>query len=121
MIENYKNQLINYHNRFVNEFSVKITNLAVQGKIDHEQMAREVRNWMLETKNILQYNPIFNPEPNTINSLEEQQIFDNFIADVKESIKIWKKTMSNYSGGMSKKLAESFSDDIKFPTLNKSL
>lgn len=113
MIENYKNSLISYHTRFL-KFLEERGNLILQDKVDHDQMARLVRNWMLETNNLLQYVP---PAENKIESDEERETFNTFILDVKASIVIWKHTMEDYTGKMSKKLAESFDINNKLPEL----
>ena len=112
----YKDALVNYHRRFIEEFLPQFRRL---GKLDHESTARLVRNWMLETDNLLQYNPIFEETPNTIDNPEENRVFENFISDVNQSIEIWEETKSNYTGGMSRKLRESFST-TELPNLTKT-
>lgn len=107
MIEAYKNVILDFNNRFP-DFIKEYKETKKTGTVVSEKFARITRNWMLNLRNILSYDPIFSDTPNLIEGEEEQTLYDKFKSHVYSSVEIYKEVLESYEGGMKKKLEETF-------------
>lgn len=114
MIGSYRYIIENFNSRFpkfIREYEKE------SGEVISEKFARTTRNWILELDNILNYRPVFSTTPNTVDTEEEYIQYQDFLKNLKESIRIWHEVLEKYHGGMLDKLKTSMRNEEKLPEL----